>query len=1149
MQKVSECNFKKVLVANRGEIAIRVFRACYDLGLHTVAMYSNEDTYALFRTKADEAYLIGENKSPLGAYLDIPAILDLARRRGVDAIHPGYGFLSENADFARACEAAGINFVGPPSHILAQMGDKLAAKATAIACNVPTIPGSTEPLKDADDAVARAVSYGFPIILKAAAGGGGRGMRRCDNEEEVRLQFQLVKNEAKKAFGNEDIFIEKFLVEPKHIEVQILADKHGNVYHLGERDCSLQRRYQKVVEFAPAWSVPKDTIERLRADAVKIARHVGYINAGTVEFLVDRNGSHYFIEMNPRIQVEHTVTEMVTGIDLVRAQILIAEGLPMSDPRIGLTCQEDLHINGYAIQCRVTTEDPRNNFAPDTGKITAYRSGGGFGVRLDGGNAYAGAVVSPYYDSLLVKVTAWDNTFQGACRRATRAISEEHVRGVKTNIPFVTNILTHPTFHAGKCHTKFIDDTPELFDIDTGRDRATKVLKYIAEIQVQNPSAERRQLDVPRFPPYENTPPKCTGLKQVLDQGGPEAVKQWVLDQKKLLVTDTTMRDAHQSLLSTRMRTRDLVKGAEGTAEILNDCFSLEMWGGATFDVAYRFLHESPWERLDLLRAKIPNIPFQMLLRGANAVGYTNYPDNLIREFVKESAVSGIDVFRVFDSLNWLPGMEVAMDEVLKQNKLLEATICYTGDVLDPKRDKYTLDYYVRMAKELEKRGAHLLCIKDMSGLLKPYAAKKLVTALKQEVGLPIHLHTHDTSGNQVAALLMAAEAGVDIVDAAIDSMASMTSQPSLNAVVTALKGQDRDTGLDPDKLQKLSDYWADVRLRYAAFEAGIKNPSTDIYRYEMPGGQYTNLKSQVESLGLGHQFEDVKEMYKAVNDMLGDIVKVTPSSKMVGDLAIFMVQNGLTPDNIVEKGAALTFPDSVVSYFKGMMGQPAWGFPEDLQKVVLKGEAPITCRPGELLPPVDFEAVEKKMRAFMGDDRINRRAMVSYCLYPKVYEEYRKHRKEYGYIMRMGSHVFFNGMALGETNKINLEDGKTLVIKYLGLGDLNEDGTRNVQFELNGMRREIAVPDPRADVQTHTVVLADPEDKSQVGASIPGMVSKVSVQPGDAVEENQVIAVIEAMKMETSVVARMAGVIDQVLVREGSSVKAGELLMTIKVK
>ena len=1141
---MSECNFKKVLVANRGEIAIRVFRACYDLGLHTVAMYSNEDTYALFRTKADEAYLIGENKSPLGAYLDIPAILDLARRRGVDAIHPGYGFLSENADFARACEAAGINFVGPPSHILAQMGDKLAAKATAIACNVPTIPGSTEPLKDADDAVARAVSYGFPIILKAAAGGGGRGMRRCDNEEEVRLQFQLVKNEAKKAFGNEDIFIEKFLVEPKHIEVQILADKHGNVYHLGERDCSLQRRYQKVVEFAPAWSVPKDTIERLRADAVKIARHVGYINAGTVEFLVDRNGSHYFIEMNPRIQVEHTVTEMVTGIDLVRAQILIAEGLPMSDPRIGLTCQEDLHINGYAIQCRVTTEDPRNNFAPDTGKITAYRSGGGFGVRLDGGNAYAGAVVSPYYDSLLVKVTAWDNTFQGACRRATRAISEEHVRGVKTNIPFVTNILTHPTFHAGKCHTKFIDDTPELFDIDTGRDRATKVLKYIAEIQVQNPSAERRQLDVPRFPPYENTPPKCTGLKQVLDQGGPEAVKQWVLDQKKLLVTDTTMRDAHQSLLSTRMRTRDLVKGAEGTAEILNDCFSLEMWGGATFDVAYRFLHESPWERLRLLREKIPNIPFQMLLRGSNLVGYANYPDNLVRSFIKEAAERGIDVFRVFDSLNWIPSMEVAMDEVLNQNKLLEATMCYTGDILDPTKDKYTLKYYVDLAKELERRGAHMLAIKDMSGLLKPYAAKKLVSTLKQEIGIPIHLHTHDTTGNQVAALLMAAEAGVDVVDAACAPLAGLTSQPSLDALVAALQGTERDTGLDLRRVQELSNYWADVRLRYESFDHGLKTSTTDIYRYEIPGGQYTNLRPQVESLGLGDRFEEVKEMYKTVNDMLGDPVKVTPSSKVVGDLAIFMVQNDLTPENIVERGKALAFPDSVVSYFKGMMGQPAWGFPEDLQKVVLKGEEPITCRPGKLLPPVDFDQLEQEVRKFRDDPE--RKDLISYAMYPKVYEDFCRHRKEYGYITRMGSHVFFNGMALGETNKINIEDGKTLVIKYLGLGDHNDDGTINVQFELNGMRREVAVRDPNASEKTRQVVQADESDPRQVGASIPGMVSKLHVQPGDTVEENQVLMTIEAMKMETAVTARTAGKVREIRVKEGQAVKAKELLMLL---
>ena len=1141
--------FSKVLVANRGEIAIRIFRACYDLGLHTVAMYSNEDINSLFRTKADEAYLIGENQSPLGAYLDIPGIIDLARRRGVDAIHPGYGFLSENADFARACEQSGIKFIGPPSHILGQMGDKLAAKATAIACGVPIIPGSTQPLKDADEAVEKAVSYGFPIILKAAAGGGGRGMRRCDNEQDVRREFQLVKNEAKKAFGNEDIFIEKFLVEPKHIEVQILADEHGNVMHLGERDCSLQRRYQKVVEYAPAWSVPADTIAALREDAVKISRHVGYVNAGTVEFLVDgKTGQHYFIEMNPRIQVEHTVTEMVTGVDLVRAQILIAEGHPLSHPYIGLNRQEDLFINGYAIQCRVTTEDPANNFAPDTGKITAYRSGGGYGVRLDGGNAAAGSVISPYYDSLLVKVTSWDNTFEGACRRATRAIREEHVRGVKTNIPFVTNILTHPAFHAGTCHTKFIDDTPELFDIESSRDRATKVLKYIAQIQVDNPSAERHQYDTPRFPTPTGKP--LCGLKQLLDTKGPEAVKQWVLDQKKLLITDTTMRDAHQSLLSTRMRTRDLVKGADGVAEILNDCFSLEMWGGATFDTAYRFLHESPWERLDMLREKIPNIPFQMLLRGSNMVGYANFPDNLVREFVKESARCGIDIFRVFDSLNWLPGMEVAMDEVLNQGKLLEATMCYTGDILNTNRDKYSLKYYVDMAKELERRGAHTLCIKDMSGLLKPYAAKKLVSALKQEVGLPIHLHTHDTTGNQVAAYLMAAEAGVDIVDCATASLSSLTSQPSLSAVVAALEGQERDTGLNLQEVQRLDNYWADVRLRYQNFDKGLKNPTTDIYRYEIPGGQYTNLYPQVVSLGLGSRFDEVKEMYKTVNDMLGDLVKVTPSSKMVGDLAIFMVQNDLTPDNIIQRGKSLAFPDSVVSYFKGMMGQPAWGFqPEGLQEVVLKGEKPITCRPGELLPPVDFDQVRSEMRKFMDEDAITSRAVLSYCLFPKVYEDYHKHRQEYGYIMRMGSHVFFNGLAVGETNKINIEDGKTLVIKYLGLGDQNEDGTRTVNFELNGMRREVAVPDKNAEVKGKTVVMADPEDKSQVGSSIPGMVSKVSVKPGDTVEENQVLAVIEAMKMETSVVARMAGVVDQVFITDGSSVKAGELLMTIKVK
>ena len=1133
---------QKVLVANRGEIAIRIFRACHDLGIHTVAIYSNEDTYSLFRTKADEAYLVGEKKSPLGAYLDIPGIIGLAKRRGVTAIHPGYGFLSENADFARACEENGILFIGPSSKVLGQMGDKLSAKEIAISCGVPIIPGCTESLRDAEDAVEKVVSFGFPVILKAAAGGGGRGMRRCDSPEEVRTAYELVHSEAEKAFGCGDIFMEKYLVEPKHIEVQILADQHGNVYHLGERDCSLQRRYQKVVEFAPAWSVPQETVEALRRDAVKIARSVGYVSAGTVEFLVDKNGGYYFIEMNPRIQVEHTVTEMVTGVDIVRSQILIAAGYPLSHPEIGLSRQEDVHVDGYAIQCRVTTEDPANNFAPDNGKITAYASSGGFGVRLDGGNADVGTVISPYYDSLLVKVTSWDHNFPAACRKAARAINEVRVRGVKTNIPFVTNILAHPDFVAGRCHTKFIDETPELFDIVDSRDRATRVLRYIAEIQVANPNAERHQYDTPRFP--QPQAPLGSGLKQLLDEKGPKAVSQWVLEQKKLLLTDTTMRDAHQSLLATRMRTRDMVKGADGVADILRDCFSLEMWGGATFDVAYRFLHESPWERLRLLREKIPNIPFQMLLRGSNLVGYANYPDNLVRSFIKEAAERGIDVFRVFDSLNWVPSMEVAMDEVLNQNKLLEATMCYTGDILDPSKDKYTLKYYVDLAKELEHRGAHMLCIKDMSGLLKPYAAKKLVSTLKQEIGIPIHLHTHDTTGNQVAALLMAAEAGVDVVDAACAPLAGLTSQPSLDALVAALQGTERDTGLDLRRVQELSNYWADVRLRYESFDHGLKTSTTDIYRYEIPGGQYTNLRPQVESLGLGDRFEEVKEMYKTVNDMLGDPVKVTPSSKVVGDLAIFMVQNDLTPENIVERGKALAFPDSVVSYFKGMMGQPAWGFPEDLQKVVLKGEEPITCRPGKLLPPVDFDQLEQEVRKFRNDPE--RKDLISYAMYPKVYEDFCRHRKEYGYITRMGSHVFFNGMALGETNKINIEDGKTLVIKYLGLGDHNDDGTINVQFELNGMRREVAVRDPNASEKTRQVVQADESDPRQVGASIPGMVSKLHVQPGDTVEENQVLMTIEAMKMETAVTARTAGKVREIRVKEGQAVKAKELLMLL---
>ena len=1050
-------------------------------------------------------------------------------------------FNAPPTDFARACEEAGIQFIGPSSKLLDMMGDKLSAKQMAIECNVPIIPGTTEPLASREAAQKLAMEFGFPVILKAAAGGGGRGMRRCDTVEEVGINFDLVKAEAKKAFGNDDIFMEKFLVEPKHIEIQVLGDEHGNVVHLFERDCSLQRRYQKVVEFAPAFSVPQAVREALYEDAVKIAKYVGYVNAGTLEFLVDSDGSHYFIEMNPRIQVEHTVTEMVTGIDLVRSQILIAEGRPLSDPEIGISCQEDLSMRGYAVQCRVTTEDPANNFAPDTGKITSYRSAGGFGIRLDGGNAYTGAVISPYYDSLLVKITTQDNTFAGVCRKAARAINEVHVRGVKTNIAFVTNILKNPPFIAGKCHTKFIDETPELFQMDESLDRATKMLKYIGNIVVKEQG--QKLYDEPRFPPVTGNRPD--GLKQMLDAQGPKAVADWVKDQKKLLICDTTCRDAHQSLLATRVRTRDIVKGMEGTSEILADAFSLECWGGATFDVAYRFLHESPWERLDMIRQKAPNLLLQMLLRGANAVGYTNYPDNVIREFIKEAARSGIDVFRVFDSLNWVPGMEVAMDEVLKQDKICQATICYTGDILDPKRDKYPLEYYVKLAKELEHRGAHMLAIKDMSGILKPYAAKKLVSTLKQEIGIPIQLHTHDTSGNQVAAYLMAAEAGVDVVDCAISSMSSLTSQPSLNAVVAALEGTERDTGLDLNRLQYLTDYWEDVRKRYDSFEAGIKCPATDIYRYEIPGGQYTNLKPQVESLGLGDRFVEVKENYRVVNEMLGDIVKVTPSSKMVGDLAIFMTQNGLTPETIVEKGEGLAFPDSAVSYFSGMMGQPGGGFPEDLQKVVLKGKAPITCRPGELLEPVDFEEKRKEMMAFDPDP--SWRGILSYCLYPKVVEDFVRKRKEFGYIVRLGSHVFFHGLAVGETNKVNIADGKTLVIKYLGLGEVDAEGMRTVSFELNGIRRDVKVPDEAAQKHIVKVPMADPEDKSQVGASIPGAVSKIAVKVGDTVEKNQTLLTIEAMKMETAVTARMGGKIASIEIKEGDAVKGGQLLLTIQ--
>lgn len=1138
---------KRLLVANRGEIAIRIFRAANDLSMKTIGVYSKEDKYNLFRTRADEAYLLGEKNGPLAAYLDIDLIINLAKKKKADAIHPGYGFLSENADFARACEREGIIFVGPPSEVLEQMGDKIKAKEIAKRCNVKTIPGSEEPIKNAEEAKKLAREFGLPVILKASAGGGGRGMRLIEKEEEIEDAFAMVKGEAGKAFGNDDIFMEKFLVDPKHIEVQILADKYGNVVHLYERDCSVQRRYQKVVEYAPAFSVDKEILSDIHEDAVKIAKEVGYVNAGTVEFLVDKEGNHYFIEMNPRIQVEHTVTEMVTGVDIVQVQLLIAQGYALNSPEIDIKSQDDIHVNGYSIQCRVTTEDPKNNFAPDYGKITTYRSGGGFGVRLDAGNAFSGAEISPYYDSLLVKITTHDRSFRGAIRKSLRSIGEIRIRGVKTNSAFIMNILRNEIFAQGKAYTKFIDNTPELFEIEMPRDRGTKILKYLANKAVNEPTPKISVYEPPRVPQKHHDAPE-KGLKYLLDDIGPEKFKQWILDQKRLLITDTTMRDAHQSLLATRVRSHDMYRIAKGTAYILQDAFSMEMWGGATFDVAYRFLHESPWERLDKLRKKIPNIPFQMLLRGANAVGYTNYPDNVIREFIKESAQSGIDIFRIFDSLNWLPGMDLAIEEVLKCGKIAEGTICYTGDLNDPSRDKYNLKYYIDLAKELEKRGIQILAIKDMSGLLKPYAAKQLISALKDEISIPIHLHTHDTSGNQIATLLMAAEAGVDIVDTAISSLSSQTSQPSMNTLVAALEGQERDTGLDLLELQKLTDYWEDVRPYYHRFEGAINSPATDIYRYEIPGGQYTNLKPQVESVGLGHRFTEVKEKYKEVNEILGDIVKVTPSSKMVGDLAIFMVQNNLDKDNIVERAAQLNFPDSSISYFKGMMGQPLGGFPKDLQKAVLKGEEPITCRPGELLPNVDFDGIEKKIKEISEGHEVNiHRSAISACLYPKVVEEYVRHREEYDDLSRMESHAFFDGLTPGETTEIEIEHGKTLIIKYIGLGELNDDGTREVIYELNGAQRKVAVKDMNAVSIIKEVVMADPKDPGQVASSLPGAVSSVLVEVGDEVSENQTIAMIEAMKMETNITAPKAGIIDEICVQPGDTVKAGELLLVIK--
>ena len=1139
--------FKRILVANRGEIAIRIFRACSELGIRSVAIYSDEDKNSLFRTKADESYLIGENSGPVEAYLNIEEIIQLAVKKGVDAIHPGYGFLAENTEFARKCEKAGIEFIGPTHKMMDQVGDKIKSKIVASGVNVPTIPGVERAANTEEEALEYARKCGYPVILKAAAGGGGRGMRIVREEENLISEYHSAKNEAKKAFGIDDMFVEKYIEKPKHIEVQILGDKHGNVVHLHERDCSIQRRHQKVIEFTPAITLTEEQRTNICNDAVKIAKAVDYRNAGTVEFLLDVYGDHYFIEMNPRIQVEHTVTEMVTGIDLVQSQILVAEGYAIDSEEVGIGKQEDIEVRGYSIQCRVTTEDPLNSFAPDTGIIDLYRTGSGFGIRLDGGNGFTGAVISPYYDSLLVKATSWSRTFEDAIRKVTRTLKELKIRGVKTNIPFLINVLNHEEFRKGEANTGFIENNPELFKISTKADKELKILNYIGEIVVNENQGGRPDFDVPRVPKFE-TLDELRGTKQILDEKGVAGLVDWVKNSEKLLLTDTTMRDAHQSLMATRMRTVDMVKIAEATSVLAKDLFSLEMWGGATFDVAYRFLKEDPWERLELLRAKIPNILFQMLIRGANAVGYKNYPDNVVREFIKQSSKSGIDVFRVFDCLNWLKGMEVAIDEVKNQGKVAEACICYTGDILDETRDKYTLDYYVKTAKELEKMGADILAIKDMSALLKPHAAHKLVSALKNEISLPIHLHTHDTSGNGVATTLMAAEAGADIVDTAFNGMSGLTSQPALNSVVAALENTKRSTGLKLDGLQEISDYWSAVRPVYKQFESDLQSGTAEIYKYEIPGGQYSNLKPQVESFGLGHRFDEVKSMYKEVNAMLGDIIKVTPTSKAVGDMAIFMVQNELNSENIYDKAKDMAFPDSIVAYFGGMLGQPMGGFPEKLQKLVLKGQQPITGRPGETLEPEDFGKIKDHLKEKFEIEPTMKDA-IAYALYPKVFEDYVDYVNDQGDFSKMGSDIYFYGLGEGETAEVEMEEGKVLVIKLLEIGRLDADGTRTLYFEVNDSRRAIKVKDCtcgeiREELNTQ---MADPDNEKEIGASIPGNITKILVSPGENVKENQTVAIIEAMKMETNVVSHIAGTVDAISINEGQSVEVGQLLINLK--
>ena len=1144
---------KRLLVANRSEIAIRVFRAATELGIQTVAIYAEEDKLSLHRFKADEAYQVGKGKGPLEAYLSIDEVIRVAQEARVDAIHPGYGFLSESPEFAEACAAAGIIFIGPRPETMRTLGNKVAARNLAISVGVPVMP-ATDPLPDDPDEIRRlAAGIGYPLMLKASWGGGGRGMRPIESEDGLIDAVMSARREARAAFGKDEVYLEKLVRRARHVEVQLLGDTHGNLVHLFERDCSIQRRNQKVIERAPAPYLDDATRAALCEAGLRIGRATGYVGAGTVEFLMDADtGEFYFIEVNPRIQVEHTVTEVVTGLDIVKAQIRIAEGGHLGVvAETGIPTQSEITLDGHALQCRITTENPENNFIPDYGRITAYRGAFGFGIRVDGGTAYSGAVVTRYYDPMLEKVTAWAPTPEEAIARMVRALREYRIRGVATNLFFLEAVLSHPKFRGSDYTTRFIDETPELFTAPKRRDRATKLLTYIADVTVNGhpevkgrarPPADARPPQAPVFPP----PSGVEGTRRVLARLGPKGFAEWMRAQRRVLVTDTTMRDAHQSLLATRMRTFDIVGAAEAYANGLPGLFSLECWGGATFDVAMRFLTEDPWERLALLREKVPDILLQMLLRGANGVGYTNYPDNVVRHFVRQAADAGMDLFRVFDCLNWVENMRVAIDAVGEAGKLVEGAICYTGDILDPSRAKYSLGYYVGLAKELEKAGCHILGIKDMAGLLKPAAARVLVRALREEGGLPIHLHTHDTSGISAASVLAAVEAGVDAFDAAMDAMSGATSQPCLGSLVEALRHTDADTGLDPEAIRRISFYWEAVRTQYAAFESDLKSGASEVYLHEMPGGQFTNLKEQARSLGLEARWHEVAKAYRAANDLFGDIVKVTPSSKVVGDMALMMVAQGLTPEDVLDEKRDIAFPASVVEMLRGDLGQPPGGWPEALQRKVLKGEKPSTARPGSLLPPADLAAAREEAQRRCGRT-VSEQELSSFLMYPKVFTEFCGASRKYGPVSSLPTPVFFYGMQVGEEIAVTIEKGKTLVIRLQAVGETDEEGQVRVFFELNGQPRMIKVPNRAAAASRPVRRKADEANEKHVAAPMPGAVATVAVTAGQEVKAGDVLLTIEAMKMETAIHAVRDGRIAEVVVAPATPVEAKDLLVVFE--